>query len=69
MTLALRLIKRGKKMARFDFKNMTIESAEEECENVYGTPYGHNIISIICNQVKEKFGEDEANRLFEEYQV
>ncbi len=56
-------------MARFDFKNMTIESAEEECENVYGTPYGHNMISIICNQVKEKFGEDEADRLFEEYQV
>jgi len=56
-------------MARFDFKNMTIESAKEECENVYGTPYGHNMIAIICNQVKEKFGEDEADRLFEEYQV
>lgn len=56
-------------MARFDFENMTIESAEEECAKVFGTPYGHNMISIICNQVKEKFGVDEADRLFYEYQV
>ncbi len=55
-------------MSRFDFKNMTLESAESEILSVLGTPYGHNMIGIIIGQVAEKFGETEADRLFEQYQ-
>ena len=55
-------------MARFNFEKMTLDSAEGEIISVLGTPYGHNMIGIILNQVKEKFGEEEADRLFEKYQ-
>lgn len=56
------------RMRRREFDDITLESAEDECQEVYGTPHGHNIISLICNKVKEKFGQAEADRLFEEYQ-
>ena len=56
------------RMRRHEFENITLESAEDKCQEVYGTQHGHNIISLICNQVKEKFGKAEADRLFEEYQ-
>ena len=55
-------------MPRFDFKNMTIESAEEECFRVYGTQFGHNMIGLIISEVEKKFGKDEAGKLFEKYQ-
>ena len=44
---------------RINIKEATIYELEQECENVLGTPYGHNIIGIICS---------EAERLFDTYQ-
>ena len=55
-------------MSRLDLKTATIEELEQECESVYGTNYGHNMIGIICNVVEERFGEDEADRFFDTYQ-
>ena len=56
-------------MSRFDFKNMTLESAESEILSVLGTPYGHNMIGIMCGVVEKRFGETEAQELFNEYQI
>tara|TARA_R110000824_G_scaffold39794_1_gene119930 strand:+ start:480 stop:650 length:171 start_codon:yes stop_codon:yes gene_type:complete len=55
-------------MSKTNLKTATIEELEDECESVLGTPYGHNIIGLICNIVDERFGKEEANRFFEEYQ-
>ena len=56
-------------MSKLNLKTATIEELEEECESVMGTPFGNNIIGIICNQVEERFGEDEAIRFFDSYQM
>ena len=45
-------------MSKFDFTNMTLESAEEECANLVGTQFGHNMIGLILRKVEEKFGEN-----------
>ena len=55
-------------MSKTNLKTATIEELEDECESVLGTPYGHNIIGLICNIVDKRFGKEEANRFFEEYQ-
>ena len=55
-------------MARINIEKASIEELEEECMEVLGTPYGHNIIGLICNVVDKRFGKEEANRFFEEYQ-
>ena len=55
-------------MSRINIKTATIEELENECDMVYGTPFGHNMIGIICGVVKDRFGEDEADSLFEDYQ-
>ena len=52
-----------------NIKTATLEELENECEEVVGTPYGHNIIGLICNTVDERFGEKEAERLFNAYQM
>ena len=54
---------------RINLKTATLEELENECEEVVGTPYGHNIIGLICNTVDERFGEKEAERLFNTYQM
>ena len=56
-------------MSRLNIKEASIDELEEECENVLGTPYGHNIIGLICNVVDERFGEEESDRFFETYQM
>ena len=56
-------------MSKLNLQEATIEELEDECLEVMGTPYGHNIIGIICGVVKDRFGEDEADRLFESYQI
>ena len=56
-------------MTKIDMNTATIEELENECYNVQGTAYGNNMIGIICNVVKERFGEDEADRLFDRYQL
>ena len=60
--------KKGNQM-RLNIQEATIDELEEECISVLGTPYGHNIIGLICNVVDERFGEEEANRFFETYQI
>ena len=55
-------------MSKTNLKTATIEELEDECESVLGTQYGHNIIGLICNIVDKRFGKEEANRFFEEYQ-
>ncbi len=55
-------------MSRINLDKATLEELESECIKVMGTPYGHNMIGIICGVVKDRFGEDEADRLFDEYQ-
>jgi|TARA_R100001082_G_C4284786_1_gene125516 hypothetical protein len=54
---------------RMNIKEATLEELEDECINVMGTPYGHNIIGIICSEAEKRFGKEEAKRLFELYQV
>ena len=55
-------------MSRLKIENATLEELEDKCIDVIGTPFGHNIIGIICQQVEERFGKKEAERLFDLYQ-
>tara|TARA_R100001443_G_scaffold116821_1_gene138646 strand:- start:2534 stop:2710 length:177 start_codon:yes stop_codon:yes gene_type:complete len=57
------------KMARLNIKEATIGELELECMRLQGTTFGHNMIGIICNVVDERFGEEEAERFFETYQM
>ena len=55
-------------MSRINLKTATLDEIREECENVLGTPFGHNMIGIMCGVVADRFGEDEADSLFNDYQ-
>ena len=55
-------------MSKLNLKECTLEELEDECINVQGTNFGHNIIGIICRVAEERFGEVEADRLFTTYQ-
>ena len=55
-------------MARINIEKASLEELEQECMNVVGTPFGHNMIGIICNVVERRFNEDEAKQLFNKYQ-
>ena len=50
-------------MRKFDFKNLTVETAEEEIYNLQGSQFGHNMIGLILGQVAKKFGEEVADQL------
>ena len=54
---------------KINLKTATLEEIREECENVYGTPFGHNMIGIMCSVVDERFGKEEAQELFDDYQM
>ena len=54
---------------KINLKTATLDEIREECENVYGTPFGHNMIGIMCNVVDERFGKEEAQELFDDYQM
>jgi len=54
--------------SRINIQTATLEQLENECEELVGTQFGHNMIGIICNVVDERFGKEEAQRLFDEYQ-
>ena len=56
-------------MSKVKLKDMTVEDMRNECESVLGTPYGHNIIGIICDMAEKKFGVEGAQEIFEDYQV
>jgi len=55
-------------MSRINLKTATLEQLEDECAELMGTPYGHNMIGIICSTASDRFGKEEADRLFETYQ-
>ena len=54
---------------RFNPKTATLQEIEEECAKVMGTQHGHNMIGILCGIVEDRFGEEEADMLFETYQI
>ncbi len=54
---------------RINIKTATLDELEEECMELMGTPYGHNMIGIICNVVEDRFGKEDAERLFNFYQI
>jgi len=56
-------------MARMNINTATLEELEDECAELIGTQYGHNMISIICGVVEDRFGEEQAERLFNTYQI
>ena len=53
---------------KINLKTATLEQIEAEMLDVLGTQYGHNMICLMLNVVQERFGEEEADRLFETYQ-
>ena len=56
-------------MSRINLKTATLEDIYDECEAVHGTPYGHNMIGIMCGVVADRFGEDEADKIYNQYQI
>ena len=54
---------------KINLKTATLDEIREECENVYGTPFGHNMIGIMCSVVDERFGKEVAQELFDDYQM
>tara|TARA_Y100000593_G_C4316536_1_gene341210 strand:- start:2929 stop:3102 length:174 start_codon:yes stop_codon:yes gene_type:complete len=53
---------------KVNLETCSLEEMEMECIEVQGTPYGHNIIGIICRTAKKRFGKEAADKLFNEYQ-
>ena len=56
-------------MSKINLKTATLDQLEDECDELMGTPYGHNMIGIICRTVSDRFGKEEADRLFNTYQI
>ena len=54
---------------KINLKTATFEELEQECQDVLGTMYGHNMIGIICSIAEERFGKDKAKYLFNNYQL
>ena len=55
--------------SRTNLKTATLEELEDECVELVGTPYGHNMIGIICGVVEDRFGKKDAERFFDTYQI
>tara|TARA_R100000008_G_C3551249_1_gene150529 strand:- start:576 stop:752 length:177 start_codon:yes stop_codon:yes gene_type:complete len=55
--------------SKINLKTATLDELENECDELVGTPFGHNMIGIICRTVSERFGKKDADRLFETYQM
>ena len=54
--------------SKININTATLDEMEDECMELMGTQFGHNMIGIICIKVDERFGEKEAERLFRTYQ-
>tara|TARA_Y100001963_G_C6693316_1_gene405720 strand:- start:323 stop:493 length:171 start_codon:yes stop_codon:yes gene_type:complete len=54
---------------RVNINTCTLDELHEQAAEVYGTNFGHNIIALICQVAKNRFGEEAANEIFETYQV
>ena len=55
--------------SKINIKTATLEQLEDECMELMGTPYGHNMIGIICRTVEDRFSKEDADRLFNTYQI
>lgn len=55
--------------SKININTATLDELEDECMSVMGTQFGHNMIGIICNVVKERFSKEDADRLFNTYQI
>jgi len=55
--------------SKVNIKTATLEQLEDECMELMGTPYGHNMIGIICRTVEDRFSKEDADRLFNIYQM
>ena len=55
--------------SKINLKTATLDELENECDELVGTPFGHNMIGIICRTVSERFGKEDADRLFNTYQI
>ena len=55
--------------SKININTATLDELENECEELLGTPYGHNMIGIICGVVEDRFGKEDAERLFDTYQI
>ena len=55
-------------MSRVNLKTCSLDELENECIRVQGTNFGHNMIGIICEVASERFGEKEADELYDRYQ-
>lgn len=56
-------------MAKFNLKEASLQEMEDECESLVGSPYGHNMIGLICDEAEKRFGEREAIRIYKTYQM
>ena len=56
-------------MSKTNLKTATLDELEEQCISVMGTTYGHNMIGIICQVAEKRFGKENADRLFNTYQI
>ena len=54
---------------KININTATLDELENECDELLGTPYGHNMIGIICGVVEDRFGKEDAERLFHTYQI
>ena len=54
---------------RINLETATLDEIREECESVLGTQFGHNMIGIMCQIVKDRFGKTEADEVFNDYQI
>ena len=55
--------------SKININTATLDELEEECMELMGTPYGHNMIGIICRTVEDRFSKEDADRLFNFYQI
>jgi len=53
---------------RINIQTASFEELEMQCCEVVGTPYGHNMITIICQEAEKRFGAKKAEYLFNTYQ-
>ena len=53
---------------KINIKTATLDELEDECDAIQGTQHGHTMIGIICGVVEKRFGQKDADRLFETYQ-
>ena len=56
-------------MPKINIKTATLQELKNECVKLKFTPYGHNMIGIILNEVEKRFGELESIKLYKEYQI